>query len=61
MTAPLPALRWPGLVHCGRNNDKTENHPLARKGDQLRTPDTGICESFPKLMVVEVFASRVFE
>ena len=59
MTAPPPALRWPGLVPCGRNNDKTENRLLARKGDQLRTPDTGICEFFPKLIVVQLFASCV--
>ena len=58
MTAPPPALRWSGLVPCGRNNDKTENRPLARKEDQLRTPDTDICEFFPRL-IVEVFASCV--
>ena len=59
MTAPLPALRWSGLVPCGRNSDKRETHPLVRKGDRLRTPDTDTDESFPKLIVVEVFASCV--
>ena len=59
MTVPLPAPRWLGLAPCGRNKDKTENHPLARKGGQLRTPDTGIYEFFPKLILVEVFASCV--
>ena len=61
MTAPRPVLRWWGLPPYGRNENKTENHPLARKGDQLRTPDTGIDESFPKLMMMEVFASCVFD
>jgi len=61
MTAPLPALRWLGLVPYVHNSDKTETHPLARKGDQLRTPDTGICESFPKRIVVKVFASCVYD
>jgi len=60
MTAPLPALRWLGLVPYVHSSDKTETHPLARKGDQLRTPDTDTYESFPKLIVVEVFASYVF-
>ena len=60
MTAPLSALRWSGLVPCGHSNDKTENHPSARKGDRLRKPDTDTYESFPKLMVVvKVVASYV--
>lgn len=60
MTAPLPARRWLGFPPCGRNKNKTENHLSARKGDRLRTPGMGIYESFPKLMAVEMFASRIF-
>jgi hypothetical protein len=59
MNAPVPALRWSGLPPYGRNKDKTENHPWARKEDPIRMPNTGIYESFPKLIVVEVSACSV--
>ena len=61
MIAPAPRLRLSELVACDGNKDKTENHPLARKGDRLRMPDTDIDESFPELLLVwEVSACSVF-
>ena len=51
MTAPQPVRRTSRLLPYGRNKDKIESHPLARKEDRLRTLGTGSDESFPELFV----------
>jgi hypothetical protein len=52
MIAPEPRLRSSELAPCGGNMDKTENHPLVRKGDRLRMPDTDIDVFYPELLLV---------
>jgi hypothetical protein len=60
MVVPAPGLRSSELALCDGNKDKTENHPLARKGDRLRMPGTDIDESFPELLLAgEVSACTV--
>jgi hypothetical protein len=61
MIAPARRLRSLELAPCDGNKDKLENHLLARKGDQLRMPNTDIDEFFPELLLVgEVSACSVF-